>query len=590
MHSRTDTHIELIRQTEKGGSRRAAAGNRLARRLPRCRMMAARVLARPIAAIILGTSLLAGPAAAQSAAAELLRQQLEYGSLSGESRMNGESLHAASLMLELYAENDFALLWTRPEQLAALEQLAQRIDAEGLDPDDLPLQALRKADEEAQRSGAATALVERELLATETLIRAAYLLNFGKVNPYNLDNDWNFNRSLRPDLTPIDFFLAAIAADDLNLYLAEDMPRGPIYIATMEALAAFRKISRSGGWQPVSAGATLHEGDSDPRVMALRARLRMTGQLTAAADSGTDVFDNALVEAVIRFQDQHGLETDGAVGGRTLAALNVPVDTRINQLRMALERLRWVLDELADDMLIVNIAGFRASLVQDGQVSWDGRVMVGQPYRKTPIFRDDIEYLVFNPTWTVPPGILAKDTLPAIQRDPGYLARTNMVVLTRDGKSVDPATIDWPSMSARGFPYILRQQPGPKNAMGQVKFIFPNEHFVFLHDTPSKSLFNKPERAFSSGCIRVQYPLELAELLLDDKDQWSRAKIEAMLAQKKTRTVHLRAAFPVLLMYLTALTEPDGTSYFYTDIYERDARLLEELNADIVMEIPASDI
>jgi len=549
-------------------------------------MLVARVLARPIAAIILATSLLAGPAAAQSAASELLRQQLEYGSLSGESRMNGESLHAASLMLELYAENDFALLWTRPGQLAALEQLAQRIDAEGLTPDDLPLQALNEASTEAQRSGTVTALVEQELLATETLIRAAYLLNFGKVNPHNLDNDWNFKRSLRPDSTPVEFIRAAIAADDLNLYLAEDMPRGPVYIATMEALAAFRKISQSGGWQPVSTGATLREGDSDPRVTELRTRLRTTGQLTAAADSGTDVFDSALVEAVIRFQDQHGLETDGAVGGRTFAALNVPVEKRIDQLRIALERMRWVLDDLTDDMLLVNIAGFRARLFQNGQRSWDGRVMVGQPYRKTPVFRGDMEYLVFNPTWTVPPGILAKDTLPAIQRDPGYLARTNMVVLTRDGKPVDPATVDWPSMSARGFPYILRQQPGPRNAMGQVKFIFPNEHFVFLHDTPNRSLFNKPERAFSSGCIRVEHPLELAELLLNDKDQWNRAKIEAMLAEKKTRTVHLRATFPVLLMYLTALAEPDGTTYFYTDIYERDARLLRELQAEIVIDVP----
>jgi murein L,D-transpeptidase YcbB/YkuD len=543
-------------------------------------------LARHLVTALLCATLVAGPAAAQSAASELLRERLEYAALGGELVISDVRLHAAPLMLEVYAASNFELLWTRPEQLAALATIARRMDDEGLDSGDLPLNALRQAAAAAENSAADIMLVERDLLATETFVRAAYLLFFGKVNPYKLDNDWNFKRALRPDTDPADFIFMAITTDDLSKRLYAETPRGPFYLATMQALADFRQIEQAGGWQALSAGATLREDERDPRAQELRARLRITGQLSAADDTGTDLFDAGLAAAVQRFQDQHGLDIDGAVGPGTFAALNVPVGTRIDQLRMALERMRWIMDDRDDNMLVVNIAGFRAILVQNGAETWNGRVMVGKPFRKTPVFRDDIEYLVFNPTWTVPPGILAKDTLPAIQRDPGYLERTNMTVLTHDGTPVDPATIDWPSMQARGFPYILWQQPGPKNAMGQVKFIFPNEHFVFLHDTPSRNLFDRPERAFSSGCIRVENPLELAELLLDDKDKWSRADIDSILAQKKTRTIHLRDDFSVMLMYLTALTEPDGTTRFYRDIYERDARLLQALNADIVIDAP----
>ena len=535
---------------------------------------------------ILLLAFVTGPALAQSAAAELLREQLEYGSLGGELIVSGEQLHATPAMLELYAGNDFELLWMRPQQMTALEMIAERIAQEGLYKEDLPLSLLRQADTEAQRTAAATDLVKRDLLATETFMRAAYLLYFGKVNPQKLDNDWNFNRAFDPGANPIKFLRSVIDDDRPDQRLIEALPREPIYFATMGTLKQFRQIEEAGGWQSIGDGPTLRENDRDARVAALRERLRITGQLSAAADDNSDLFDATLVAAVQLFQEQHGLDADGLVGGGTLRALNVPVEERIDQLRMALERMRWVLDELSDNMLIVNIAGFRATLIQEGAQTWDGRVMVGKPYRKTPIFRGDMEYLVFNPTWTVPPGILAKDTLPAIQRDSNYLERTNMAVLTRDGTTVNPGTVDWQSLTARGFPYILRQQPGPKNAMGQVKFIFPNEHFVFLHDTPSKSLFNKPERAFSSGCIRVENPLELAELLLDDKNKWDRTDIDGLLAQGETRTVHLREAFPVLLMYLTAISEPDGTTYFYRDIYERDASLLNKLKADIVMDLP----
>jgi murein L,D-transpeptidase YcbB/YkuD len=234
---------------------------------------------------------------------------------------------------------------------------------------------------------------------------------------------------------------------------------------------------------------------------------------------------------------------------------------------------------------VVNIAGFQMYVFEGREVVWESRIMVGKTYRKTPVFRGDMEYLVINPTWTVPPGILARDTLPAIKNDPGYLKRKNMRVLKFDGTEVDPTTIDWPSMKAQGFPYMLRQGPGPANALGRVKFIFPNSHYVFLHDTPSKGLFDQSERAFSSGCIRVENPFDLAEILLGDQPNQSRADIDAAVKSGDTKTVRLSQDQSILIIYLTAFAEPDGTVHFYNDIYERDAAVLEELDGDVVMDV-----
>jgi murein L,D-transpeptidase YcbB/YkuD len=535
-------------------------------------------------------SLLPVTVQAQSDRADMLRSRLEHGAQGAELIAGGVHLYTGQMMLDIYANTDFELAWTRDEQLDGLNRIAAQLEREGLNPDDLPLRALAEARISVRQDDSDAALITQDLLATETLLRAAYQLKFGKVNPATHDNDWNFSRALIPGQTPTSFFVAATSAEDIAAFIVERYPRNMFYKSTVDALAHYRGIAAAGGWPAVSTGETIHPGDSDPRVIDLRHRLRVTGQLAPEDDNGSADFDETLTEAVKRFQEQHELDIDGVVGKASIEAMNVPVALRVTQLRLALERMRWVHDDLRPDMLVVNIAGFRLSLFRNDQVSWRTRVMVGKPYRKTPIFRGDIEYLVFNPTWTVPPGILAKDKLPTLKKEgPGYLQRTNMAVLTHDGVEVDPNTIDWQSATARNFPYMLRQKPGPNNALGQVKFIFPNPHFVFLHDTPSKALFDRSERAFSSGCIRVEHPLELARLLLNDQDKWDSAAIDATIAGAETKTVHLKDTFPVLIMYLTALGEPGGPTYFYRDIYDRDTDLLEALDSEIVIDLPDWD-
>ena len=353
-----------------------------------------------------------------------------------------------------------------------------------------------------------------------------------------------------------------------------------------DALTEYRGLQAGGGWPAVASGPTLKPGMEDERVPVIRRRLVVTRDFDASAESQSRQYDTALQEGVINFQDRHNLDADGVIGPQTLTAMNVSVDDRIDQIRVNLERIRWIFRDVEDDFVLTNIAAFRVVLVRDREVAWTAKAQVGKYYRQTPVFKSSMKYLQFNPTWTVPPGILSKDIFPRLQRDPGYLAEKNMDVVDRNGKKVDPATIDFSKYTGRNFPYQLVQRPGPTNALGRVKFIFPNHHFVFLHDTPSKSLFGRTERAFSSGCIRVENPFELAELLLGDPAQWNQETMMALLDSEKPKTVFLKEPMTVMLLYGTVGVLDEGVVRFYNDIYKRDARVLKALNGDFEYHVP----
>jgi murein L,D-transpeptidase YcbB/YkuD len=289
------------------------------------------------------------------------------------------------------------------------------------------------------------------------------------------------------------------------------------------------------------------------------------------------LFDPDLADAVERFQARHGLDADGIVGSQTIDAMNVPVESRIDQLKANLERTRWVFRDLEPRFLIVNIAGFEAYVVDEKEVTWKSRVQVGKPYRKTPVFKKEMTYLVLGPTWTVPPTILREDIIPKIKKDPGYLARNDMVLLDRSGKLVDISNVDLTAISADNFPYTVRQEPGPKNALGRIKFMFPNKHFVYLHDTPSQSLFDRVERTTSSGCIRVEKPISLAAELLGDPVEWSEARVEERISEASNETVTLTDPIMVFLMYWTSVPDGDGDVKFFSDVYSRDQAVLDGL-------------
>jgi murein L,D-transpeptidase YcbB/YkuD len=310
-----------------------------------------------------------------------------------------------------------------------------------------------------------------------------------------------------------------------------------------------------------------------PEIVALRERLAIGGYLPAHR-TDSDLFDDELAAAVSEFQRQSYLDADGAVGPATRAALNVPVQARIDQVRVNLERGRWLLHEVTDRAVIVDVAGYKIYFLQNGKPVWQAGVQVGKPYRSTPIFKSNITYVTFNPTWTVPPTIFKEDILPKLRSNPGaYLAQNNMRVL-EGGSEIDASTVNWNNPGK----IMLRADAGPGNPLGQVVIRFPNPYSVYLHDTSHKELFDSSQRAFSSGCIRVERPLELVELLLNDSDKWNRSAIEAKIAEGKTQNVDLATPVPLLLAYWTVDVLDAQHIAFKPDIYKRDPPLLKALN------------
>ncbi len=499
--------------------------------------------------------------------------------------IDGTKILTRGILLDVYEGQDFSPIWTRPERIRELIALIESSPDHGLSPADYNIDLLRQILRQRESSPSAEIEAEDDILLAESLLRYGYHRRFGKMEGSKLEPDINFRGKTFNKQTPDMTIEQAIKTSSLADFIEMIAPTGPAYQDLQSTLKLYRNIAASGGWPAVPKGATLHPGDEDSRVVILRNRLAISGDLAMASNIDSPVFDEELERAVKAFQERHALEDDGIIGKQSFIAMNIPVEHRIDQLRISLERLRWVNQEAAQTFVAVNIAGFRAFFYKNGQLEWTTRAMVGKYYRQTPIFRGDIAYLEFNPTWTIPPGILRNDTLPAIKRDPNYLASKNIRVIDQNGKFVDPSTVDW-NLYTKGVPYTLRQEPGPNNALGMVKFIFPNKHFVFLHDTPHPELFSHAERAFSSGCIRIQDPLKLAELIMDDPAKYNRSELEAIVASKKTQRIYPSPKMPVVIVYLTASVEPGGKVRFYKDIYQRDQKVLDALNGPVITALP----
>jgi murein L,D-transpeptidase YcbB/YkuD len=500
--------------------------------------------------------------------------------------VQGLPLATGDLLPGFYARRNWQPVWTRDRRIIELLELLATAESHGLVRADYYLPELKALRVRAGRDPSPVLRASLDLLLTESLVRFGYHQRFGKVNPRSLEPTWNFRREFRPGQSPLSTLEAAVAAPDLGNFLGQWLVRAPLYRALQAALAEYRGIAVAGGWVVVPAGPTLREGMTDPRIAVVRQRLATTGDLDVTPSPDPTLFDSALAGGLRHFQARHGLTADGIAGPATLAALNVPVEQRIDQLRLTLERARWVLDETAGNVLVVNIAGFEVFAVRDGDPIRTWRAVVGRETRRTPIFRGSMTYLDLNPTWTVPPTILREDVLPSVRRDPGYLRRENISVIDRQGRVIDPATIDWRAVSGVP-PWTFRQGPGPGNALGRIKFMFPNRHAIFLHDTPSRGLFERAERSFSSGCIRVEDPLSLAELVLGDPARWTRRTLEAAIARGRTQTIRLPEPWPVLILYWTAELDAAGEVRFLRDLYGRDPALKSALDGPVVIDFPA---
>jgi L,D-transpeptidase YcbB len=538
-----------------------------------------RRLGMGLVAGLLATSVVVVPryVAAAEAIADAVRARVTALRAGRDVHVDGEQIASRKLIPEFYAQRGYLPAWTRADQVAALLAVVEASRSHGLDPADYHVGALRRH-AAAPGEGSPAAVADRDLLCTDALVRLAYHLHFGKANPRELYPDWSFTRSLGT-IDPVQALDALVRADRLAVAIKRYAPQLPQYRRLRDALGRYRAIEASGGWPQLADGPKLERGAEGSRVETLRKRLAATGDLDASDARAGVPFDEVLDVAVRRFQTRQGLEVDGVVGARTREALNVGIGQRIDQIRANLERLRWVAQDLAGDYLLVDIAGFTARLYLGDRLAWSSRAVVGQPYRKTPVFRATMEDVVLNPTWTVPPTILREDVLPKVALDPGYLAQHDMQVVDAGGRPVDAAAINWRRYRQEGFPYQIVQASGGANPLGRVKFLLPNPYSVYLHDTPSVRLFDRSERAFSSGCIRLQAPLALAVLLLDDSARWGAQGIEAAIATGKTHILPVRRHVPVLLLYFTAEVSADGTVHFRRDVYARDPRVLAALRA-----------
>ncbi|MGI9413103.1 MAG: L,D-transpeptidase family protein, partial [Hyphomicrobiales bacterium] len=414
-------------------------------------------------------------------------------------------------------------------------------------------------------------LAELDLLLSRAMIDYGRDLKAGRIEPSKFNRELNIHPQSLGAVTLLD---GAEAADDIEPYLDTLAPQSPRYARLKTKLAEYRQIDMKGGWIEIPKGEVLKPDMEDERVSVLRDRLIQMGDLETGAHTGL-VYDGTLVEGVKRFQYRHGIDQDGVIGPATLAQFNVPIDTRIEQMELNLERRRWMPAHFGDYYVFVNLADQFLKVVRHPKTIHTANVVVGKPYHRTPVFSENMKYIVVNPYWNVPRSIAVNEYLPKLKRNPGALASQNIKVLASGGV-ISPYSVDWASYTRRTFPFRLRQDPGKRNALGKVKFMFPNKFNVYIHDTPSKSLFSRSSRAFSHGCVRVQDPQALAEVLLAEQS-WSKAKVGGMFATSRKRVVKLKQEIPVHITYLTSWVNKDMGVHFRKDVYNRDELLAEAL-------------
>jgi len=496
-------------------------------------------------------------------------------------------LFAPARLARLYADRSDAPGWVgddkpKPAAIAMVDAIrASRAD--GLTPGDYHLEALDELLDAPWEwmppPARARRLAALELLLSDAFLRLAADEAAGRLDPATLelrDPPPDLRSELRDALRRV--FTGAAPGPVLQGLAPQDAD----YRGLRRALARYRELAARGEPPPVAPGPALSEGDGGPRVAALVRRLQSAGFL-AREPAAHERFDADVDAALRRFQAERGLTVDGVAGPATLAALNRPATYWIGVLRVNLERRRWLPSVLPPTRVMVNVAAFHATLFTRGGPRVAERVIVGKRYQQTPQFSSRIAYLVVNPSWDVPMSIARREILPAVRRDRSYLDRNHYLVLNGwdgGGKRLDPARIDWNAISAAGLAYHFRQRPGPDNALGRVKFMFPNPYDVYMHDTPAKTLFKTPRRTFSHGCVRLDNALGFAAALLradgrDDPEQ----VLAAAAGRGRDNRIELARPIPIYVVYMTAWAPDLNTIEFRPDIYGKDAGVLAALDA-----------
>ena len=498
------------------------------------------------------------------------------------STLTEENAQDLALLTQFYVDRDMMPIWVddnAPTKRAhELVRVLEGSSYDGLNPQDYDTDAIRAL----MDLNSPQALAELDLRLSLGLMQFLSDLGSGRTEPSSLHPELFVYPS---DIDKAKAIEAAAEADDVGVFVGGYRPRQVDYWRLKGVLANYRAMARVGGWPSIDPGPLLEGGERSPRIGQLRKLLRRLNDLQPADDraaNGDDpnVFDDALMDAVKRFQRRHGLDADGMVGPNTLKALNTPIEERIEQIVLNLERRRWMPDRQGSRYIFVNLADFHLQLIDQGEISFETPVVIGSLYNKTPVFSSEMTYLVINPYWNVPPSIATDEILPKLKIDSDYLARNGFDLFSDWGQRadiIDPQSVNWSDVEPDNFEYKLRQRPGPTNSLGRLKFMMPNDYNIYLHDTPDRADFNVNERSFSHGCVRVAEPEALANAILGEMSEWSSDMISTAVQTGQRSVVTLKKPLPVQLTYLTAWVDDGNMVHFRNDVYDRDQILADAL-------------
>ena len=539
------------------------------------RVVVCRLLVSSLAAAVLLSGCSGATAKKEAAVTESLRAALKGSRRPAYATPDAEGARLWKLTREFYSAREFKAAWIeggapRP-QMADLIKALSSADHEGLDPQLYNVALLDQRRREASKGFlSAKGFEPQEAGALDAWLTYLYLqyssdLADGIGDLARADRTWQ----IRPEkFAPRERLESALEKNNVADSLLELTPDNQQYRELRKALGDHRAQAAGGGWPKVPQ-VKLKPGMRNTAVPVIARRLAASGDFSGRAPAdGAAEYSGDLVEAVRRFQRRHGLADDGVIGPALVSEMNVPIEARLAQIRLNLERWRWLPRELGDRYVLVNIPEYRLEVWEGDKVPLSMRTVVGKQDTPTPIFNDEMTHVVLSPFWNVPPDIVEGETLPAVMSDPGFLERQNMEVLDESGKPVDPSSIDL----ADPKKYRFRQRPGADNSLGFVKFMFPNQFNVYLHDTPADSLFARASRSYSHGCVRLEQPLALAQYVLADQPEWTKEKIEEAMHSGEERHIKVKKPIPVYLGYWTARVSSDGILQFRKDIYRVDAR------------------
>lgn len=495
-----------------------------------------------------------------------------------EKEIAGETLKAPSAVNAAYEAHQWSLIWIQGDSLSsagmALVEAIDDANQDGLNPTNYHSTVIDELVQKVKKFGDTSVVTDLDILLTDAFLAYAFHLNFGQVNPFT-QKIKSFDSVQQESLVNL-IIEASDSKQSLETVLESLFPDAN-YKQMRKGLQSYMKrLARADYAHIKEGGPKLKMGDIDVRMGQVRRRLQAEGYAAMTDSKDMDTYDSKLEGALKNYQKNNGLEMDGKLGPATLAALNVPLVDRVCQIRINMDRVRAFRTENLEQAVVVNLPNYHLDVYEEGKSVLDMKVIVGRKDRPTPLMQKQIEYVIMSPSWYVPQKIAVLDKLPILQKDPKYLANHNMKLFTEVNghkEQVDPATVDWNHVTAKDFHYQIVQKPGDDNALGNIKFIFPNVDNVYMHDTSEPHLFVRNARSFSSGCVRLEKPLEMAKYVLKDLPEWTEEKIEKAVDAPNERRVELEKPLPVNLMYKTVWADSDGTMNFREDIYKIDKKL-----------------